>query len=152
MLTITSAPRSLVAENWPRVLETQRQGLLLVVIAIETADRGSIFRSQAVIAVMQVKGVEILPRFLSEAGQKEITALQYRRVNGGIARRGQKCLHALRQPVLLLIRLRQKIIHATQPLYPLSHNSLNPLFFFCLFVCFPAHNHRTRALIGKEFA
>src|SRR5579872_2277841 len=127
MLTVTIASRRFVAEDRAGILETFGQRLLLVMIKIEAADRGCIFRSQAESALMQAKRIKILPQLLPKAGQEEIALLQNRRIDGGISRLRQEFLQVIGEPTLPVIVLRQQVIHAAQPLNALFHN--DPLLF-----------------------
>src|SRR5579884_1740900 len=85
MLPIAPTPRSLITKDWARILEAQRQRLLLVMIKIETTNRSGILRAQTEIPVMQAEGIEILPQLLPKTGLEEITLLQNRRIHVGIA-------------------------------------------------------------------
>src|SRR5258708_3283182 len=74
VLAIASPARRLVAKDRPGVLEPQGQRLFLILIKIEAANRGRIFRAQAMIAIMQAESIEILPQLLAKARKEEVAA------------------------------------------------------------------------------
>ena len=80
--------------------------MLLVVIEVEATDGGRVFWAQAEVTVMQPKGVEVLPQFLSEAGEEEVAALYYRCVDEGVASFRQECVQGVYDPLLLLMGFR----------------------------------------------
>src|SRR5579859_2196014 len=80
MLAVAPASRRFIAEDRPGILKAQRQRAVLVVIEIEAADGGGVFGSQAQIAIMQAKGVEVLPEFLPEAGRKKVAVFEQWRI------------------------------------------------------------------------
>ena len=106
MLAIAAAPGRFVAENWPRVLEAQWQRMPLEVIEIEAADRRGILRAQAEIALVQAKGIEVLPQLLAKAAKKEIALLQYGSINRVIPCPRQKHIQAINYLVLLPVSIR----------------------------------------------
>src|SRR5581483_8054049 len=62
VLPVAPTPWRLVAKNRSRVLEAQRQGLLLLVmIKVKTTDRSGILWTQAEFSMVQPKSIEILP-------------------------------------------------------------------------------------------
>src|SRR5579859_3151968 len=61
MLAIATTPRRLITEYRPGILETERQGMMLIMIEVETTDRSGILWTQAEISMMQCKAIEILP-------------------------------------------------------------------------------------------
>src|SRR5207253_2134503 len=61
MLAIATPPWRLITEYRPGILETQRQGMMLIMIEVETADRSGILWAQAEVSMMQCKTIEILP-------------------------------------------------------------------------------------------
>ena len=85
VLTIPAASWCFVAEDGPSVLEAQGQRLLLIMIEVEATDRSSILRSQAQVAVVQAKGVQILPQFLTKTRREQVTLFKNRRVHLDIA-------------------------------------------------------------------
>src|SRR5438876_7099990 len=106
MLAIATALGRFVTKNRPRVLEAQWQRMLLVVVEIEAADRRGVFRAQAEIAMVQAKGIEVLPQLLAKAAQKEIALLQYGSVNHVIPCPCQKHIQAIDYPLLLPVSIR----------------------------------------------
>ena len=80
--------------------------MLLVVIEVKAADGGRVFWTQAKVSVMQPKGVEVLPQFLPKAGEEEVAALYYRRVDEGVASICKKCVQGVYDPLLLLMGFR----------------------------------------------
>src|SRR5436309_1411016 len=90
MLPITVASWSFVAEDGSGILKAQGQRLLLIMIEVEAADRSSILWSQAQIAVMQTKGVQILPQLLTKTRREQVTLFKNRRVHLDIACLRQK--------------------------------------------------------------
>ncbi len=76
MLAVAPASGRFIAKDRPGVLKAQRQGAMLVVVEIEAAYGGGVFRSQAQIPVVQAKSVEGLPEFLPETGQEQVAVFQ----------------------------------------------------------------------------
>ena len=85
VLAIAAPPRSLVAEDGTGILETEREGLFLVLIEIEPANRGSKFRAQAMIPIVELKSVQVLPEFLAKTGKEEIAAFEDWHIDRGIS-------------------------------------------------------------------
>ena len=75
VLPVAPTPWRLVAKNRSRVLEAQRQGLLLVMIKVKTTDRSGILWTQAELSMVQPKSIEILPQLLPKTGLKKIATL-----------------------------------------------------------------------------
>src|SRR5579885_2673650 len=61
MLPVASASGCLITKNRSRVLETQRQRLLLVMVEVKATDRGGVLWTQAELSMVQAKSIEILP-------------------------------------------------------------------------------------------
>src|SRR5262249_26162758 len=102
---IAAAPGRFIAENRTRVLEAQWQRVPLVMVEIEAANRRSIFRAQAEIAMVQAKSIKVWPQLLAKTAQKEIALLQYGSINRLIPCPRQECMQAIDHPVLLPVSI-----------------------------------------------
>ncbi len=121
MLAIASASGRFVAKDRPGVLKAQWQRGMLVVVKIEAANGGGIFGPQAQIAIVQAKGVEVLPEFLPEAGRKEVAVFQQWRVYPVVSGPRQKCAQPFYDMLLVRPDIWQEVMHPPQPLNPFLH-------------------------------
>src|SRR5437899_2213541 len=121
MLAVAAASWCFVAEDRSGILEAQGQWLLLIMIEVEAADRSSVLRSQAQVAMMQTKGIQILPQLLTKTRREKVTLFKNRCVNLDIASLCQKRAQSIYYPALVLICLWQEIMHTAQSLYALLH-------------------------------
>src|SRR5438552_3118793 len=85
VLAVAATSWCFIAEDWSGILKTQGQRLLLIMIEVEPTDRSSILRSQAEIAMMQMKGIQILPQLLTKTRREKITLFKNWCVNLYIA-------------------------------------------------------------------